>query len=61
MSSEMSDYFMARLLRRDYASKLSDKGRRADLLVTSEGDALTMFLALNIDQRVAREGLDILE
>ena len=45
----------------DYASKLSDKCRRAGLLVISEDEALTMFPALNIDQKVAREGLDILE
>jgi hypothetical protein len=27
----------------------------------SEGEALTMFPALNIDQKVAREGLDMLK
>jgi acetylornithine/succinyldiaminopimelate/putrescine aminotransferase len=45
----------------DYASKISDRCRRAGLLVTTEEEALTMFPALNIDQKVAREGLDILE
>lgn len=45
----------------NYVSKLSDKCRRAGLLVTSEDEALTMFPPLNIDQKVAREGLDILE
>ena len=30
-------------------------------MVTSEGEALTMFPALNIDQKIAREGLAILE
>jgi len=29
--------------------------------VPSEGEGLTMFPALNIDQKVAREGLDILD
>lgn len=45
----------------EYASKVSDKCRRACLLVTSKGEALTMFSALDIDQKDAREGLDILE
>jgi acetylornithine/succinyldiaminopimelate/putrescine aminotransferase len=45
----------------DYASKLVDKCRRAGLLITDEDDALTMFPPLNINQKVAREGLDILE
>jgi 4-aminobutyrate aminotransferase-like enzyme len=45
----------------NYVSRLSDKCRRAGLLVTSEDEALTMFPALNIDQKVARKGLDILE
>jgi 4-aminobutyrate aminotransferase-like enzyme len=45
----------------DYVSKLSEKCRRTGLLVTTEGKALTMFPPLNIDQGIAREGLDILE
>jgi acetylornithine/succinyldiaminopimelate/putrescine aminotransferase len=45
----------------DYASKLSDKCRRAGLLITDEDEALTMFPSLKIEQKVAREGLDILE
>lgn len=44
----------------DDASKLSDKCRRAGLLVMSEDEALTMFPVLNIDQKTARDGLDIL-
>jgi hypothetical protein len=56
MTSEMCDYFMPRLVRRDYPSKLSDKGR-ADLLVNSEGEALAMFPLLNIDRKVALEQL----
>lgn len=45
----------------DYVSKLSEKCRRAGLLVTTESEALTMFPPLNINQAIAREGLDILE
>ena len=45
----------------DYASKLAAKCRRAGLLLTSEDETLTMFPALNVDQRIARKGLDILE
>ncbi len=45
----------------DYASKVSDKCRRAGLLVTSEAEAPTTFAPLNIDQTDARKGLDILE
>src|SRR5215210_7500024 len=44
-----------------YASKLSEKCRRASLPVTSEDEALTIFPALNIDGKVARERLEILE
>lgn len=45
----------------DYASRLVDKCRRAGLLLTDEDESMTMFPALNIDMKVAREGLDILE
>ena len=45
----------------DYVSKLAEKCRRTGLLVTTESEALTMFPPLNINQRIAREGLDILE
>jgi 4-aminobutyrate aminotransferase-like enzyme len=45
----------------DYASQLVDKCRRAGLLVTDEDETLTLFPALNIDLKVALEGLDILE
>jgi 4-aminobutyrate aminotransferase-like enzyme len=39
----------------------SDLCRRAGLLVTAENEALAMFPALNIDQKIAQSGLDILE
>ncbi|MBV9957668.1 MAG: aminotransferase class III-fold pyridoxal phosphate-dependent enzyme, partial [Acidobacteria bacterium] len=45
----------------DYASSLVDKCRRAGLLLTDEDESLTIFPALNIHKKVAREGLDILE
>jgi hypothetical protein len=37
-----------------YASKLSEKCRRAGLPVTDEDEALTMCPASNIEQKVAR-------
>lgn len=45
----------------DYVSRLSEKCRGKGLLVTTKSRALTLFPPLNIDQRTAREGLDILE
>jgi acetylornithine/succinyldiaminopimelate/putrescine aminotransferase len=45
----------------DYASELVDKCRRAGLLLTAEEDVLLFFPALNLDQKIAQQGLDILE
>jgi acetylornithine/succinyldiaminopimelate/putrescine aminotransferase len=45
----------------DYASKLVGKCRRAGLLITDEDETLTLFPALNLEQKTARAGLDILE
>ena len=45
----------------DYASQFVDKCRRAGLLITDDDESLTIFPALNINQKVAREGLDILK
>jgi hypothetical protein len=49
---------MARLLQMEFKRPATV---RIKGLVTSEDEALTMFPALNIDQKVARKGLDILE
>jgi acetylornithine/succinyldiaminopimelate/putrescine aminotransferase len=45
----------------DVAAKIQAKCRRAGLLTTTEGTTLLMLPALNIDQAVAEQGLDILE
>ena len=44
-----------------YASKLADRCRDEGLLVSPEGGTLLLIPALDIDQRTARAGLDILE
>ncbi|HEY3198706.1 MAG TPA: aspartate aminotransferase family protein [Nitrospirales bacterium] len=45
----------------DYVSKRVDKCRQAGLLITAEENVLLLFPALNIDQKIAEKGLDILE
>ncbi|MDB5839257.1 MAG: argD [Herminiimonas sp.] len=44
-----------------YASRVQAKCRRAGLLLTAEGSTLLILPALDIDQRIAGQGLDILE
>ena len=44
-----------------YVSKLADKCRDEGLLVSAEGETLLLIPALDIDQRTAKAGLDILE
>lgn len=45
----------------DRASKISDRCRKNGLLVTTSDTAITMFPALTLDRRTAKQGLDILE
>ena len=45
----------------DYVSEVSDRCRKNGLLVTTSGNAITMFPPLTLDQRTAKAGLDILE
>ena len=46
----------------DYAAQLSDRCRKAGLLVSAEDEnLLTMFPPLTIDRNSVRQGLDILE
>ena len=45
----------------DYGSSISDRCRKNGLLVTTSGNAITMFPPLTLDRRTARAGLDILE
>jgi 4-aminobutyrate aminotransferase-like enzyme len=41
--------------------RLQEKAREAGLLISAEGESLLLLPALNIEMKVAREGLDILE
>ncbi|MEA2166491.1 MAG: acetylornithine/N-succinyldiaminopimelate aminotransferase [Thermoanaerobaculia bacterium] len=45
----------------DYVSAISDRCRKNGLLVTTSGNAITMFPPLTLDRRTAKTGLDILE
>jgi acetylornithine/succinyldiaminopimelate/putrescine aminotransferase len=45
----------------DYASELVDKCCPAGLLLTAEESVLLLFPALNLDQAIAQQGLDIME
>jgi adenosylmethionine-8-amino-7-oxononanoate aminotransferase len=45
----------------DYVSEISDRCNKNGLLVTTSGNAITMFPPLTLDQRTAKAGLDILE
>ncbi len=44
----------------DGASKIAERCRKNGLLVTTSGAAITMFPPLTLDQRTAKQGLDIL-
>ena len=45
----------------DYVSEISDRCNKNGLLVTTAGNAITMFPPLTLDRRTAKAGLDILE
>jgi len=45
----------------DYVSAIADRCSRNGLLVTTAGNAITMFPPLTLDLRTAKTGLDILE
>ena len=45
----------------DYASDIQAKCQRNGLLITAEGSTLLLLPSLNIDQAIAKQGLDILE
>ena len=45
----------------DYVSDLEDRCKKNGLLVTTSGNAITMFPPLTLDLRTAKAGLDILE
>jgi 4-aminobutyrate aminotransferase-like enzyme len=45
----------------DYVSEIEDRCNKKGLLLTTSGNAITMFPAVTLDQRVAKAGLDILE
>jgi 4-aminobutyrate aminotransferase-like enzyme len=45
----------------DLASEISDRCRRAGLLLTTAGNALTMFPPLTLDRRTAKQAMDTLE
>jgi adenosylmethionine-8-amino-7-oxononanoate aminotransferase len=44
-----------------YAAKIQEKCLRAGLLFSVENDVLKLFPALTVEQKIAQEGLDILE
>lgn len=46
---------------KDDVSEISDRCRKNGLLVTTSGNAITMFPPLTLDRRTAKAGLDILE
>jgi 4-aminobutyrate aminotransferase-like enzyme len=45
----------------DYVSGISDRCNKNGLLVTTSGNAITMFPPITLDLRTAKAGLDILE
>ncbi|HWW60915.1 MAG TPA: aminotransferase class III-fold pyridoxal phosphate-dependent enzyme [Thermoanaerobaculia bacterium] len=45
----------------DYVSEIADRCNKNGLLVTTAGNAITMFPPLTLDRRTAKAGLDILE
>lgn len=45
----------------DYVSEIDDRCNKNGLLITTAGNALTMFPPLTLDRRTAKAGLDILE
>jgi acetylornithine/N-succinyldiaminopimelate aminotransferase len=45
----------------DYVSAITDRCNENGLLVTTSGNAMTMFPPLTLDRRTAKAGLDILE
>jgi adenosylmethionine-8-amino-7-oxononanoate aminotransferase len=45
----------------DYVSEIEDRCKKNGLLVTTSGNAITMFPPLTLDLRTAKAGLDILE
>jgi adenosylmethionine-8-amino-7-oxononanoate aminotransferase len=45
----------------DYVSEIDDRCNQNGLLVTTSGNAITMFPPLTLDLRTAKAGLDILE
>lgn len=45
----------------DYVSAITDRCNKNGLLVTTSGNAVTMFPPLTLDRRTAKAGLDILE
>ncbi len=45
----------------DSAGEISDRCRSGGLLLTTAGNALTMFPPLTLDRRTAKQAMDILE
>jgi 4-aminobutyrate aminotransferase-like enzyme len=45
----------------DYVSEIADRCNKNGLLLTTSGNAITMFPPLTLDLRTAKAGLDILE
>jgi acetylornithine/succinyldiaminopimelate/putrescine aminotransferase len=45
----------------DYAGRIKERCRRGGLLITKEDTTLLLLPALNVERRIAEEGLDILE
>jgi adenosylmethionine-8-amino-7-oxononanoate aminotransferase len=45
----------------EYVSAIADRCKKNGLLVTTSGNAITMFPPLTLDRRTAKTGLDILE
>jgi 4-aminobutyrate aminotransferase-like enzyme len=45
----------------DYVSAVADRYNRNGLLLTTSGNAITMFPPVTLDRRIAKAGLDILE
>ena len=45
----------------DYVSAIEERCRKNGLLLTTSGNAITMFPPVTLDRRIAKAGLDILE
>jgi 4-aminobutyrate aminotransferase-like enzyme len=45
----------------EYVSAIADRCKKNGLLVTTSGNAITLFPPLTLDRRTAKMGLDILE